>query len=338
MVTHLPVVDLNDYPDPVYSRGLYLPHLDLWLDARKPQPVSVVSHAHSDHTAQHDTIIATPETAILAQFRRGAMEVIELSYGQPWQAPDGRFTLTLQPAGHTLGSAQTIIDEPNGRRTVYTGDFKLRDPLHGPPAPIIPCHVLIMEATFGKPGYVFPPDEAQVERLYRLCHAALAEGAVPVVFGYAIGKAQMALTLLLQGRFEVLAHGSVDNIAALYRESGVRFPGTWERYTAGRDHLAGKVLVAPTNTVKSRMIQNLTPRKLVYLSGWGMDANARWRLGVDEVIPLSDHADWTDLNRYVAEAQPQRVYTVHGFPDLARHLRREGFDAQHLETHQLELF
>lgn len=337
-MTDLPHVRLDDYPEPVYRRGLYLPHLDLWLDARDPQPRSVVSHAHSDHTARHDLTIATPETATIAQFRRGTMETIELPYGRPWQAPDGRFTLTFQPAGHTLGSAQTAIDEPGGRRTVYTGDFKLRTPVHGPSAPIIPCHVLIIEATFGKPNYTFPPDEEQVARLYTLCHEALADGAVPVVFGYALGKAQTALALLLRERFEVVVHGSVDTITGLYRELGVRFPGTWERYSAVRDNLAGKVLVAPTQAVKSRMIQNIKRKRLIYLSGWGLDANAKWRLGVDEVIPLSDHADWPDLNRYVAEARPQRVYTVHGFPDFARHLHRQGFNALHLEPHQLALF
>ncbi|MGH2543443.1 MAG: hypothetical protein ACRDIB_11620, partial [Ardenticatenaceae bacterium] len=64
---------LDDYPMPEYGDGVYLPHLDLWLDARQPHALSVVSHAHSDHTGVHGVIIATPETARLVHHRRGVM-------------------------------------------------------------------------------------------------------------------------------------------------------------------------------------------------------------------------------------------------------------------------
>lgn len=329
--------DLADYQRPITHNGLFLPHLDLWLDAREPRPFSIISHAHGDHTAQHGTILATPETATITQYRRGAMSVIELPYGQPWEAPDGRFTVTLEPAGHTLGSAQVILDEPGGRRTVYTGDFKLREPLHGPPAPIIPSHILITETTFGKPEYTFPSDESEAARLERLCHEALAAGQVPVVFAYTLGKAQSALTMLLQARFDVVVHGSIDNMTNLYRRLGAHFPGTWERYSSVRGALEGKVLLAPSNTRRSKMVANIKKRRTIYLSGWGMDQNAKWRLGVDEVVVLSDHADWPDLVRYVETAQPQRLYTLHGFPHLAAHFRARGIEATHLETHQMTL-
>lgn len=327
---------LHDYATPHYGGGLYLPHLDLWLDARDPKPLAVITHAHSDHIGTHGTIIATPETARLACHRRGTMGVIELPYGETWQHPEGRYALTLLPAGHILGAAQVLITEPNGRRTVYTGDFKLREPVFGPAATIIPCDVLIIEATFGRPSYHFPPDESGVARLHHLCRRALDEGVTPVVLAYTLGKAQEALQYLLEGGFPVSVHGSIVAICNLYEELGERFEGDWLPYN--RYQLKGRVVLAPTQARKSAMIDNLARRSTIYLSGWGIDANSKWRLGVDEVIPLSDHADWPDLLRYVEGAAPQRTYTVHGFPDLAAHLQRQGHDAMHLETHQMALF
>jgi Cft2 family RNA processing exonuclease len=326
---------LDNDATPQYGRGLYLRHLDLWLDARDPQPLSIVSHAHGDHLGDHEAIITTPETARIARYRRGSHALVELPYGETWEEPGGRYALTLYPAGHVLGSAQVLITEPDGRRTVYTGDFKLRDPAFGPPAPVIPCDVLITEATFGRPDYCFPPDEACKARLHTLCHEALAQGITPVVFAYTLGKGQEALQLLLEGNLPVSVHGSIANLCDIYQSLGERFEGDWQRYT--RESLPGRVLLAPTQTRKAHMVRNIERRRTIYLSGWGMDRNAKWRLGVDEVIPLSDHADWPDLLRYVEEASPRRVYTVHGFPDLAGYLRARGLDALHLETHQMAL-
>ena len=35
------------------------------------------------------------------------------------------------------------------------------------------------------------------------------------------------------------------------------------------------------------------------ISGWAVDPNAIYRYQVDAAFPLSDHADYTDLLRYV---------------------------------------
>ena len=69
------------------------------------------------------------------------------------------------------------------------------------------------------------------------------------------------------------------------------------------------------------------------LTGWaagkGVKPWGRGRPG-DSSLPYSDHADFNDLVAYVEAAQPRRVYTVYGFPDLAAHLRKQGYAATHL--------
>jgi Cft2 family RNA processing exonuclease len=66
------------------------------------------------------------------------------------------------------------------------------------------------------------------------------------------------------------------------------------------------------------------------LTGWAVDPSARYRYGVHEMIALSDHADFPELVEYVERARPKVVYTLHGGPGFAHHLRDQGIEAHHL--------
>lgn len=63
-----------------------------------------------------------------------------------------------------------------------------------------------------------------------------------------------------------------------------------------------------------------------------MDGGSRQSFQADEVLPLSDHADFSQLLAYLEEAQPEKVYTLHGFVEFAEILRQRGFDACSLEA------
>ena len=111
------------------ERGIYLPQVDLWMDPQRPQKRAVVTHAHYDHLAGHDEILASPATARLLRVRVPKRSKIrEVPFGKA--IPLGRgVSLTLLPAGHILGSAMVWVKREVGRREtrlLYTGDFKLR--------------------------------------------------------------------------------------------------------------------------------------------------------------------------------------------------------------------
>jgi radical SAM superfamily enzyme YgiQ (UPF0313 family) len=61
-----------------------------------------------------------------------------------------------------------------------------------------------------------------------------------------------------------------------------------------------------------------------------MDEKARYRYRADSVLPMSDHAGFDDLERYVEESGARKVYTLYGDHYFASHLRRRGIDAEHL--------
>lgn len=47
-------------------------------------------------------------------------------------------------------------------------------------------------------------------------------------------------------------------------------------------------------------------------------------------VPLSDHADFTQLIAYIESCSPRKIYTLHGEPKFAQLLREMGYDAEYL--------
>ena len=90
---------------------------------------------------------------------------------------------------------------------------------------------------------------------------------------------------------------------------------------------------------KSTALRALKVARTAMLSGWALQPGAKYRYQVDEVLPLSDHADYPELLQTVELVQPQCVYTVHGYTrEFAADLRRRGHEAWALGmTDQLEL-
>lgn len=318
-----------------YNRGVLLPREGLWLDPRDPKDFAFVSHAHSDHTGRHPRTLCTPATARLMESRMGGdlgkLETME--YGE--RRDFGGWAGTLYPAGHVLGSAQLYFESAEGT-LLYTGDFKLRAGISCEAAEARHADTLIMETTFGLPRYQFPPAEEVIASVVKFCREALEDGETPVLLGYALGKAQEILSILNGAGLPIMLHGAIAKIASVYEGFGIEFP-PFEKYEAAA--VPGHVLVCPPNVNGSRMLKAIKKRRVAMLTGWAMDAGAVHRLQVDAAFPLSDHADYNDLLRYVAMVAPKRVLTLHGFAqEFARDLRARGVESWSLTgADQLEL-
>ena len=245
-----------------------------------------------------------------------------LKYGE--QREFGSFKATLLPAGHVLGSAQVLINQ-GGERLLYTGDFKLRPGLSAEAAQCIEADTLIMETTFGLPHYKFPPAAKTIARILEFCRSTLAEGSVPVLLGYSLGKAQEILAALAGAELPVMLHGSIWQMTRLYEELGAVFPA-YTRFEP--EQVAGHVLISPPMTKGSAMLEKITEKRIAMITGWGLDEGAVYRYGCDSVFPLSDHADYGELMEMVDLVKPSRVFTLHGYADeFALDLRRRGIDA-----------
>ncbi len=314
---------------------MHFPELSLWLDAhdsRRADEWAVVTHAHSDHIARHKRVILTEPTArLLRQRLRGQREERVLRFHErvEFSGPQGGFALTLLPAGHILGSAMALV-EWRGGTLLYTGDFRLRPSPACEPCEFAAargCDSLVMETTFGRPEYVFPPTPAIAEDVLRFCRAALAAGETPVLLGWTLGKAQELMCLLADSGLPVAVHEAVLPLARIYEQCGVRLGA----YTALDAAEPGRVLICPPTFAQSPQRAALGPCRLAVATGWAMESSCKYRSGVDAAFPLSDHADFHELIEFVRQVQPRRVFTTHGFAaDFAATLRDLGFAAEAL--------
>jgi DNA ligase-1 len=309
-----------------FHRGLHLPELDLWLDPWDAKPSAFVSHAHADHFARHQMALCSEPTAELLRrrFNLAGSRVEAL----PFQVPlvrDG-FRLRLLPAGHIVGSAMLhVVRIKDNASLLYTGDFKTRRGRTAEPVVFVPADTLIMETTFGLPGLSFPSPLEVESAVLRFVNDAFADGETPVLLGYSLGKAQEALALLAEHGIPAVLHPAVAEMTAVCRGIGVDLP---EPRVFDGHVPAGHVVIAPPNAARSRMMRALKAKRVAMLTGWALQPGAKFRYRVDEVIPLSDHADHPGLMECIQRVRPRRVLTVHGFArEFAAELRRKRIDA-----------
>ncbi|HEU0022358.1 MAG TPA: MBL fold metallo-hydrolase RNA specificity domain-containing protein [Dehalococcoidia bacterium] len=106
----------------------------------------------------------------------------------------------------------------------------------------------------------------------------------------------------------------------------------------------GQVVICPPGRRSTRALDQYRRRRVMELTGWAIGGHT-WGRRADASLPYSDHADFNELVSYVQQVQPEQVYTVNGFPDLAAHLRGQGYPSVHLDGksqpgdrgHQLKL-
>ena len=333
------------------EKSLYVADLDLWIDSLRPRSRCYVSHGHADHARAHDVVVTSTNTVKVCELRFGRRaprapsllpdleERREIrfeahGFNEPWRV--GAHELTLFSAGHILGSSQLLIEGERGR-FVYTGDFKLEASLTAEPPEVKRCDVVLMECTYGRPQYVFPPRAEVAGAMVAWARETLEAGAVPIFFAYSLGKAQEALAILGQAGLPLAAHGAIASMAAVYESAGVALP-PYERYDA-RTFDGARVLVWPPSgralpaAVKGKAVRTAA------LTGWVIGKGANYRYGTDAGFPLSDHADFPSLLRYIELARPKKVLLNHGWKDFVYRLRKLGIDAEYLESNpQLALF
>jgi Cft2 family RNA processing exonuclease len=229
-----------------------------------------------------------------------------------------------------------MIEGERGR-FVYTGDFKLAPSLTAEPPEVKPCDVVLMECTYGRPHYVFPPREEVAAEMAAFARETLADDAVPVFFAYSLGKAQEAMAILGGAGVALVVHGAVDALARVYEASGVAMP-PYARYDAENFPDGAALVWPPSGKTLPKALRGKAVRTAI-LTGWTIDRGGFYRYGVDRGFALSDHADYPSLLRYVELAQPRKVLLNHGWHDFVYRLRAIGVDAEYLEPHaQLSLF
>jgi putative mRNA 3-end processing factor len=312
--------------------GLYCPHGDFYIDPWRPVDRAVITHAHSDHARWGmKRYLCTKEGYRVLRLRLGPeMKIDTVEFGEAVHINGVR--VSLHPAGHVLGSSQVRI-EHRGQVAVVTGDYKTEPDRTCSPFELMKCHLFVTESTFGLPIYRWRPESEVFEQIHRW-QSNQEQGKTSLLIGYALGKAQRALSGLDPTVGPIFLHGAVKRVTDAYRETGVELPPTQQVWEVGKGFDWSKaIIIAPPSANGTAWTRRFGDHSTAFMSGWMAIRGARRRRAVDRGFVLSDHVDWPALLGAVSATQAERVWVTHGYSaEVARYLQEQGCDAKPLPT------
>jgi len=292
------------------------------------RPLRVVTHVHYDHLTGLRQSLRNCKAVVMTPATRDLLEVMHcnplplrrdnvkaLAYEETLMIENEH--LTLYRADHILGAAQVLVEDEDGTRCVYTGDFRLSQ------TPIIEADVLVIEATYGNPFQVRPFERVVENALVSLVESGLKQGPV-YVFGYH-GKLQEVMQILQKNKVGApfVVPEKVFRVSKIYERHGMHLG----RYLLLSDDEAKALIekVEPCVAFHHMNSRRYVGREAfrISVSGWEFSSPRRQIADNEHVIALSDHSDFNGLLRYVTESKPKLVITDNYRVGDAKVLARE---------------
>jgi len=287
----------------------------------------VVTHAHADHMMGLQQSLRNCEKVLMTKPTKDLIDVMmgplflmggfveTLDYGKTLQYEEEH--ITFFHADHILGAAQVLVEDAEGTRIVYTGDFRIDE------TPILDADFLVIEATYGSPACKRAFEEDVKELLVSLVKKGLKHGTV-YVFGYH-GKLQEVMQILHQADVKApfVVPERVFHVSRVCEQHGMRL---------------GRLMLSEEREAKELLEKNLpciafyhmgSRSKVgrdhfrVCVSGWEFNAPCREIADNEYVVALSDHSDFDGLTEYVRRSKPKLVITDNFRVGHAETLARE---------------
>jgi putative mRNA 3-end processing factor len=298
----------------ITSKGAILLGKHVACDAfDETRPLRIVTHAHADHMMGLQQSLKKCERILMT---KATKDLIDAMIGPQFltkgrvETPDFTKTLQLQEesltflqADHILGATQVLVEDAEGIRIGYTGDFRIEK------TPVLEADILVMEATYGNPTCRRPFKKDVNSMLVSLVERGLRQGTV-YVFGFN-GKLQEVMHILREARFKVpfVAPEKVFRLSLVCEQHGMHI---------------GRLILSDEKEGKQMLERNMpciafyhTNSKgqvghgafQITVTGWEFYRPWR-RIGENEyVVALSDHSDFDELIEYVNLSKPKLVIT-----------------------------
>lgn len=224
-----------------------------------------------------------------------------LDYGKAFQKEDER--ITFFKADHIMGAAQVLVEDVEGNRIGYTGDFRIDD------TPVLETDTLVMEATYGNPACKRSFDVDVRDLLVSIIRKGLEHGTV-YVFGYH-GKLQEVMQILHTADVKTpfIASEKVFHVSKICEKHGMRIG----RLMLSEELEARQLLEENSPCVAFYHMNTMNKVGLnsfrVSVSGWEFSSPCRQTGNKEYVIALSDHSDFDGLMEYVRRSKPKSVIT-----------------------------
>ncbi|MFW9861341.1 MAG: MBL fold metallo-hydrolase [Candidatus Thorarchaeota archaeon] len=316
-------------------------HVRLALDTGIKGETTLLTHGHTDHLKgieKAHRVVATKATIDTLKARghmvKGRVELLE--YNQ--RIGQLGVIVTALNAGHVLGSSMYLMEFDEGLSVLYSGDYNVVDSMVHTAAKPVSADVLITEATYGTPEWVFPSRKSIYDDILTTTSESIENGRIPVFLAYSLGKAQEAIALLQWGGFNVVSgNHRIDEVCKVYNQHGsdLRHTSLNHRdvkhlFSEGcaivsssfhhtRKNIRGAIGSTAANDIMNRMDH-------YSLSGWTLGDSSK--IG----FPLSAHSDFNGLMRFAKKVNPRVVYCFTGNAShFSGHLVDDGLNAVPLE-------
>lgn len=304
------------------------------LKLNKSANAVFISHAHKDHIRglldDNKLKYSTPQTIALSETltNRKIKNVISCNYGQPLNLHN--LELVVINSGHVFGSGSLILRDRDVT-FFYTGDFNFTDTLTQKAIDPVECDIMVVETTYGKPNFSFPSREEVYYEIIEWTATTITENRLPIFLVYPLGKAQEIIKIFnLFTSIPVVTHPTISKINQVINKFGNDL-AFYDMLTDGPDLINSKncVCLFPA-TCNPRSVRLSFPgSKIAMATGWAI--SYKYNRSFDAVFPLSGHADFPQLMRFVRKCRPKKVFTIHGHAkEFAKELKKVGIDASPL--------
>jgi len=304
--------------------------------------IEIISHAHADHTEEfekalgyYNTILTSPETKDLILVDKGKWlrlhrNLVALDYRKQFDYKGEK--ITLYPVRHVLGASQVLLEDRDGTRIVYTGDFDK------PGTQAIDSDLLVIEATNGTPDDIKKHTrEFLIKRLVSLLKKKLSKNRSVFIFSRGC-KLQELMNILTRRKVSApfIAYPKDARRAEIYRKYGKDILKIFEIGTQEADEIqkSGQPFVGFFST-KHWRVPEVGRRVEIRVDSCISKQDFYEPRKNYFVVSLSDHADFNGLIEYVKKSHPKFVVTdssrsgAHAI-NLAREIKKLGIKAKSL--------
>ncbi|OLS21774.1 MAG: hypothetical protein HeimC2_32330 [Candidatus Heimdallarchaeota archaeon LC_2] len=310
-----------------YSKGILLTHngkkllIDPEISKTGLAIPTIVTHAHSDHTAalsNNSNTYTTPQTIDLfnvSQPKKNARKIMTKNFYEPFEIED--FEIEFIKAGHLLGAAQIVVRCGN-ESIHFTGDF-CPEPLITVEGADIPkdIDITILDSTYGDNKIHFDDRLNERQRLLVWILSTLKEEKNPIINLAHLGGAQELIRFLnlLAPKLNIYVHPKISIINDIYMKYDVNLKYHILDENSKID-TASVILIprAKSNLeyVKDSIEFSRDKVKIGIVTG----QSAKYGFNsFDFTSNLSTHASYEELLETALKIQPSQILTYYGYPE-----------------------
>lgn len=281
---------------------------------QRDRPIRVQTHVHDDHMADFDSskgfqdlyMSAATRGLLIAEYNADLDvrdNIVSIEHGHSYVCPGGK--LTLLSSGHMLGAVQVRLENAEGLRIGYSGDF------HWPIEDVIDVDELVVDSTYGAEKSIRQYSQEDAETSFLdLVLAKLKKGSIHIKAHR--GTVQRALQILT-GNIDVplLASDRTCREVVVYQEFGCALCSVTESESAEAREIQKGTRYVRFYSKGDRFPVDLKEGTTIVLSAFMNHTNSP----VIEYsnrgysVALSNHADFIGTLDYVAATGAKRVVT-----------------------------